>query len=135
MHPFRLLSRLYRSRPLASSIFTPRASANDALALVYASRLLPHPDTFTQAPTYCFYFCDDFSDIALLDRHFFQNQMKKRSVARVHLTCNPRQGLPSPLPPVVQVSSGSLAAALAMLLRSMSSLHWRSPAALSIAGI
>ena len=63
---------------------------------------------------------------------FFQKQTKKRSVTCVPLTFSPRQGLP----PVVQVLSGSLAiAALATLLRSVSSPHWCSPAALSIAGV
>ena len=38
LHPFRLLSRFYRSRPLASRPSAPRASANDAFALVYALR-------------------------------------------------------------------------------------------------
>ena len=62
---------------------------------------LPHPDTFTQAPNFCLYFCDVFSDIALLDGHSVQNQMKTRSVTRVHRNCSQRPGLPSRLPPVV----------------------------------
>ena len=41
---------------------------------------LPHPDAFTQTPTCCLYFCDHFADIAIPERHFFQNQIKKRSV-------------------------------------------------------
>ena len=51
---------------------------------------LPHPDTFHQAPTYCFYyyFSDDVSDIALLGIHFFKSD-EKRSVSRVHPTCSP----------------------------------------------
>ena len=61
--------------------------------------------------------------------------MKKRSVTRVHLT-DRCPGPPSRWPPVVHVPSGSLAiAALAPPLQSVSSLHWRSPAVLSIAGV
>ena len=66
----------------------------------------------------------------------FSKPDEKRSVTRVQLTCSPRQRLPSRLPPVVQVPSGFLAiAGLATLLRSVSSPHWRSPAALSITGV
>ena len=36
-----------------------------------SARYLPHSDTSTQAPTCCLYFCDYFTGIALLDRHFF----------------------------------------------------------------
>ena len=63
--------------------------------------------------------------------------MKKRSVTRVHLICSPRQELPSRLPPVIQVLSGSLTiAALATLLRPVYSLHLAlSFAALSIVGV
>ena len=43
VHPFWLLSRFYRSRPLASRHFVLRASANDAYALVYALRPDPLP--------------------------------------------------------------------------------------------
>ena len=63
---------------------------------------------------------------SLPDRHFL-NKMKKRSVTRVNL-CVRCPEPPSWRSPVVQVPSGSLAiAALATILRSVSSLHWRSP--------
>ena len=43
VHPYRLLSRFCRSRPLVSRPFAPRASADDAFALVYALRQAPWP--------------------------------------------------------------------------------------------
>ena len=43
VHPFRLLSRFCRSQPLASRSSAPRASANDAFALVYALQQAPSP--------------------------------------------------------------------------------------------
>ena len=69
---------------------------------------------------------------------FFQNQIKKQSVTRVHLTCTPRQGLPSRRPPVVQVPSGSLGiVALATLTPPIGvfSVLALSFAALSIVGV
>ena len=37
---------------------------------------LSHPDTFTQAPACCLFFCDHFADNALLDYYYFNSDEK-----------------------------------------------------------
>ena len=47
---------------------------------------LSHPDALKQAPTCCLYLCDYFADIALLERHFFLSDEKKRQCLKLVFT-------------------------------------------------
>ena len=125
MHPFRLPSQYGRSRTLASRPSVPRASANDAFSLVYASssltRIVSRRRQLVASISAIIFVISRSSTV------IFSKSNKKRSVTRVCLTCSPRR-LHGDLPQsrLTQVP-WQLRHSRRSFLRSVPSSHWRSP--------